>query len=57
MPICTSGSSYQEYFLKLDSEVIYCLNPNDDIDKIIELSEFEIAKNLIEFILGFRENT
>jgi len=53
LPICTSGSSYREYFLNLDTEKIYCLDPNQEMVKEIEIENYKIANNLIEFILGF----
>ena len=55
MPICTSGSSYQEYFLKQDSGEIFSLNPNEDMDIELELEKYKIATSLEEFIDGFEE--
>ena len=50
LPICTSGSSYRVYFLKMDTGEIIYLNPNEDLDRQIEISEFTLSQDVFEFV-------
>lgn len=53
LPICSSGSSYKEYYLKLDTGEIYFLNPNSDMDVELDLESKKLANNVNEFVESF----
>ena len=53
LPICTSGSSYRVYYLKIDSGEIFYLDPNQDFDIDLKIDEYKLADNLKEFVLTF----
>lgn len=57
IPICNSGSSYREYFLKIDTGEIFFLDPNQDVQDEMELNflkgNFKLADNFNEFVESF----
>lgn len=58
IPICNSGSSYREYFLKIDTGEIFFLDPNQDVQDEIELSflkeKFKLSDTFNEFVRSFQ---
>lgn len=60
LPICSSGSSYREYYIKTDSGEIFFLNPNEDFDIELEyrdlVEKHKISDTLDNFILSFHKN-